>query len=72
MTVWRTSFDSKEEYKIVSNMLNIYDAIWERHARIGHMGHDKTHDAYMETHYSPMQKLVSSIFCQDCFICLEK
>ncbi len=60
----------KKSNKIVSNMPNVYDAIWESHARIGHMGHDKTHNACMETHYSPTQKLVS-IFCQDCFICLE-
>jgi hypothetical protein len=57
--------------KIVSHMLKVYDAIWEAHARIGHLGHDKTVDACSETHYSPTQQLVK-IFCQDCFICLEK
>jgi hypothetical protein len=61
----------KKSNKIVSNMLNIYDAIWESHAKIEHMGHDKTHDACKEVYYSPTQKLVR-IFCQDCFVCLEK
>lgn len=61
----------KKSNKVVSHMLNVYDAIWEAHARIGHLGHDKTHDACMETHYSPTQQLVK-IFCQGCFICLEK
>ena len=61
----------KKSNKIVSHMLNVYDAIWESHAKIGHMGHDKTHDACMEAYYSPTQKLVR-IFCQDCFVCLEK
>jgi hypothetical protein len=61
----------KKSNKIVSNMLNVYDAIWESHARIGHLGHDKTHDACTESYYSPTQKLVR-IFCQDCFVCLER
>ena len=61
----------KMSNKIVSNMLNVYDAIWESHAKIGHLGHDKTHDACKEAYYSPSQKLVR-IFCQDCFVCLEK
>ena len=61
----------KKSNKIVSHMLNVYDAIWEAHARIGHLGHDKTINACSETHYSPTQQLVR-IFCQDCFVCLEK
>ncbi len=55
----------KKSEKIVSHMLNVYDAIWEAHTRIGHLSHDKTIDACSETHYSPTQQLVR-IFCQDC------
>jgi hypothetical protein len=59
----------KKSDKIVSHMLNVYDAIWEAHARIGHLGHDKTIDACLESHYSQTQQLVR-IFCQDCFFCV--
>jgi hypothetical protein len=43
---------------IFLDMCTIFDVMWEVRQRVGHLGHDKTHDACKETYYSPTHALV--------------